>query len=56
MSNQVLIRDLKSEVLKYENLNAPRLEYEFSGKNFYRNPNSTTGIYAPTVSEEEEES
>ena len=42
---KVVKRDLKTEVLKYENLNAPVLEYNFSRKNFYRNPKSTTGIY-----------
>jgi len=38
--------DWKTLVRQYENLNAPNLEYQFSnGKNFYRNPNSRTGIY-----------
>lgn len=49
MSTRVIKRDLKTEVLKYENLNAPRLEYDFSRRKFYRSPNSTTGIYTPTV-------
>jgi hypothetical protein len=38
-------RDLKSEVQRYENLNTPVLEYQFSRRNFVRPVNSTTGIY-----------
>lgn len=41
----VIRRDLKSEVQRYENLQAPNLEYRFSRRSFYRPVNSTSGIY-----------
>ena len=38
--------DWRSQVIRFENLNAPELRYRFSnGRQFFENPNSKTGIY-----------
>jgi len=40
-----VLANLRDEVMRVENLSAPNLEYDFTHKRYYRNVNSTTGIY-----------